>query len=395
MKQIITIFRKEMLDTLRDRRTLITMLVMPLVLIPLLINVAASVAVSKSESAKEKDLRIAIAISEEGADLIRQIENRKDARIYKDIEPYEYKDLIRSDSIDLGIVVEEGFDAAIAAGKTGQILVYYNSTDQIPYGRLQTTLDSYYESQLKSRLDSLSANKATITPTAIEKIDAYTQQESIGKTIGGFLPYIFVLFCLVGAMYPSIDLFTGEKERGTLETILTVPASRFQILLGKMMTVVISGVLSGGLAILGLYLTFQINPDIPSAFRNVLAEILQPQSIALIILMLIPLTIFFSGILIPASIYSRSFKEAQSLIQPMLIVVIIPLAVIASIPGLSLNFGLALIPVVNVGLASIDIIAGTINYSLLAVVFVSLIVFAGIGLMVCVRWFGQEGNIMR
>ncbi|MEO1712622.1 MAG: ABC transporter permease, partial [Bacteroidota bacterium] len=97
----------------------------------------------------------------------------------------------------------------------------------------------------------------------------------------------------------------------------------------------------------------------------------------------------------PASIYARSFKEAQSLIQPMLIVVILPLAVIASVPTIQLNLATAIIPVVNVGLASREVIAGTIDFGLLAVVFLSLLAFAGIGIALCVRWFGQEGNILR
>lgn len=395
MKIIWIIFRKEMLDSLRDRRTLLTMVVMPLILIPLLINLTATIGVSQAESAREKDLRIAIADLGDGTDLVRQIELRKDVRILKDLEPFQFKDLIRDDSIDLGIVIEKGFAQQIESGKTGTVKVFYNSTEEIPFERLKSTLNDYHHLVLQERLDSLGASNATITPTEIEKVDVYTQKESIGKMIGGFMPYIFVLFCLVGAMYPSIDLFTGEKERGTLETILTVPASRLQILLGKMITVVISGVLSGGLAILGLFLAFQLNSEIPDAFRNVLLQILEPQAIGLILLMLIPLTIFFAGILIPASIYAKSFKEAQSVIQPLLIVVIIPLAVIASIPSLKLTFLSALIPVVNVGLASIDIIAGTIDYGLLAVVFLSLIFFAAIGIMLCVRWFGQEGNILR
>jgi len=205
---------------------------------------------------------------------------------------------------------------------------------------------------------------------------------------------MFVLFCLMGAMYPAIDLFTGEKERGTIETILSVPASRLQILIGKMMVVVISGVVSGVLTILGLYLAMKLTPDIPDFMKDIAADILSPSSLLWIILMLIPLTTFFSGVLIPASIYSKSFKEAQSLIQPLVFVVIMPL-IVGMMPGIELNTMTALIPVVNVALATKEIIAGTIDYGLLALVFLSLFAFAAIGILICVRWFGHEGNILR
>jgi len=195
-------------------------------------------------------------------------------------------------------------------------------------------------------------------------------------------------------MYPAIDLFTGEKERGTIETILTVPASRLEILIGKLIVVVLSGVISGVLVIFGMYLTLIFNPDVPPMVLNIVNQILTPYNIGLIILMLIPLTIFFAGILIPISIYSKSFKEAQSLITPLTFVAIFPL-IIGMIPGFKLTVLTALIPVANVALATKEIIAGTIDYGLLSLVFLSLISFAAIGLGMCVKWFSSEGNILR
>ena len=395
MHNILTIFRKEMLDTLRDRRTLLTMVVMPLVLIPLLISLMAQVSTSQAESEREKTLRVAVETHGEGADLMERLERRKDLQLLSGIDPSEFRDLVRADSLDLAMIIEPGFDALIEAGNTGKLQVYYNSTNEIPFDRLSKTLEEYDESVLRERLDLLGASPATITPIDVEQVDIYTSRESLGKMIGGFLPYIFVLFCLVGAMYPSIDLFTGEKERGTLETILTVPVGRLQILTGKMLTVVLSGVLSGLLSIVGMYAALQFIPDIPEAFRTIILQILNPTSIALIVLMIVPLTIFFAGILIPASIYARSFKEAQTLIQPMVIVAIIPLAIVASVPNIKFSFATALIPIVNVGLASKEIIAGTVDYGLLGLTFVSLVLLATIGILLCVRWFGQEGNILR
>jgi sodium transport system permease protein len=395
MKTIWTIFKKEMIDTLRDRRTLLTMIVIPLVLIPVLLSVTTNITSSQISDERDKDLRIAIESEGGGTELIRQLDRRGDFRIYQDIPFAEFKKLIRSDSLDLAILIKEGFDAALTEGQTGKLAVFYNSTSDIPFNRLQGAIDKYHQSILKERLDSIGATFATITPTEIEQVDVFTQRESIGKNIGGFMPYIFVLFCLIGAMYPSIDLFTGEKERGTLETILTVPAQRIHILLGKMLTVVLAGVISGGLSILGLFLALQLNTEVPESFRNVILQMLNPTAVTLIILMLIPLATFFSGILIPASIYARSFKEAQTLIQPMLIAAILPLAIIATLPTLSLNPISAVIPIINVALASKEIIAGTIQPGLLILVFVSLIAVAGIGIALCVRWFGKEGNILR
>ena len=110
--------------------------------------------------------------------------------------------------------------------------------------------------------------------------------------------------------------------------------------------------------------------------------------------MLIPLSTFFAGVLIPTSIYAKSFKEAQSLINPFLFVAMIPLF-ISVIGNIELNFWTACVPILNVALATKEIVAGTISYGLLAVVFISLIVFAMLGIMLCVKWFSSERNLMR
>ena len=377
---IFTIFKKEMLDMLRDRRTVITMIVMPILLMPIIISLSSYIASDRIKKAQAKDIKIAISANENGVDLVKRFKRQKDVQIIEGVNKKDFEELIRNDSLDLAIDISEDFDSRIENGKTAEVQVFFDSTDEgLFMKRLKNTIDNYKEFIVKSRLVLLGEEMNLIKPIKTSEQDVYTQTESLGKRIGGFLPYIFVIFCLMGAMYPAIDLFTGEKERGTMETILSVPASRLQILLGKMLVVVLSGVISGVLMIIGLYLALKLNPDVPGWVITMANELLSSQSLGLIILMLIPLTTFFAGILIPTSIYAKSFKEAQSLIQPLIIVVTIPL-VIAMMPGFKLDAFTALIPILNVALATKEIVAGTINYGLLSLVFVSLFVFAGIGI---------------
>ncbi|MFK8103839.1 MAG: ABC transporter permease [Saprospiraceae bacterium] len=395
MNHILTIFKKEFIDTIRDRRTLLTMVFVPLLLLPLILSVTTNLVSSQVTKAMDKDLKVGLVTNNNGAELVKRLKRRKDITILEQDNSRDFKSLIRQDSLDIALEIMPSFDQQVGDLKTGELVLFYNSTDEDAISqRIDKTIRAYRSDLLDARLDSLKATQETITPINVEKNDIYTQKESLGKMAGGFLPYMFVLFCFFGAMYPAIDLFTGEKERGTIETILSVPVRRIQLLLGKMMVVVLTGVTSGVLTILGLYLALRLNPDIPSMITNIVDQILKPSSVLLIVLMMLPLTTFFAGVLIPISIYAKSFKEAQSLIQPMSFVVILPL-VIGMMPGIELNFITALVPVLNIALASREIIAGTIDYSLLAMVFASLITFAGIGVLLCVRWFGKEGNILR
>ena len=395
MGNIITIFKKEMLDSLRDRRTLLTMILVPLLLIPIILSISMKMGKNRSDKAKEKIVRVALIDNNEGAELVRKLKTRTDITIYEDIPKEEFNQLIRDDSLDMALVIEPGFDAAVKKWEPGDITAYYNSTnDTIIFKKVTRSIKQFDQLLLRNRLDSLGTNDDAIAATTVTPTDVYTKSESIGQQIGGFLPYMFVIFCLMGAMYPAIDLFTGEKEKGTIETILSTPVSRVQILLGKMLVVIISGVVSGVLTIAGLYLALKLNPDIPLFLKNIVLQFLTPTSVGLIILMLIPLTTFFAGMLIPISIYAKSFKEAQSLIQPAMFVVFIPL-IIGMVPGIKLTALTAVIPVLNVALASREIVAGTIKFGLLGLVFLSLIAFAMLGIFACVKGFGREGNILR
>jgi sodium transport system permease protein len=395
MNYTLIIFLKELKEVLRDKRTLMAMLVFPLLLVPSILSVSMSFQASQSEEAMNKELKVGFIDNGNGEEFKKVVSFTTDIKLIEGIKEADLKDLVKGDSLDAAIVLATTFDAAIKENRTAKIVYYFNSTDaQEIKQRIEGTIELYEKNLLTERLEELKLMDNVINPIEVEKKNVYTEEESIGKMIGGFLPYIFVLFCMMGAMYPTIDLFTGEKERNTIETLLTVPANRLQILLGKMGVVVISGVISGLMAIVGLYIAMKLNPDAEQVFVNIVNSILQPTPVLLIIGMLIPLTIFFGGAMIPIAIYAKSFKEAQSMIQPGLILVILPLA-IGMMPGVQLNFGTAMIPVLNVALASKEIIAGTIDYGLLAVVFLSLIAIAAIGVFFSIKQFSKESNVLR
>lgn len=395
MQHIFTIFKKELTDVLRDRRTLLTMIIFPLLLIPSILSVSMSFEASQAEKAMNKELKVGIVDNGNGKAFKQVMNFTTDLKVIEGIAEKDVKELVKGDSLDAALILSTTFDTAIAVNRTAKMEYYFSSTDAREIKqRVEEAITQYENNLMKDRLEELDLPSEVMDPIMVIEKDVYTNEESIGKMIGGFLPYIFVLFCMMGAMYPTIDLFTGEKERNTIETILTVPADRLQILLGKMGVVVTSGVVSGLMAIIGLYISLQFNPDAPDFFKNMINSFLQPQPIALIILLLLPLTIFFAGAMIPVAIFARNFKEAQSTIQPGLIIVIMPL-VIGMMPGMQLNFGTALIPILNVALASKEIIAGTIDYGLLAVVFMSLVALAALGVMLSIRQFSKESNILR
>jgi sodium transport system permease protein len=167
-----------------------------------------------------------------------------------------------------------------------------------------------------------------------------------------------------------------------------------QIVLGKFLVVTLAGILSAAMSILALYLALRGSTEIPQKVFDALIRIIELKSIGLLFSLLIPLCVFFAAVLLTLSVFARSFKEAQSIITPMNIVVLVPI-MIGLFPGVKLNTTTALIPVLNVSLATREIVSGTIQTGLLMEVYLSLFVLAAASLYFCSRWFKREDIIFR
>jgi len=396
MNRFMTIFRKEFTDTIRDRRTLFVMVVFPLVLIPLLMTIVMNMQMSSMKKAEEKVLRVALIGNGNAQGLVEALGARADLHLVTDIPADSVAASLGRDSIDAAVVIDRDFDAAVARMAVGTVRLYYRSSDDYDMvkRRLTEIIGRYEKGIVASRFAALHLDERIVNPVNVEEHDITSMKERIGKTVGGMVPYLFVIFCFMGAMYPAIDLAAGEKERGTMETLLTAPVSRFQILLGKFAVVVLTGILSAGVSILGILVALRGASKMPPELMSAFMAILDVQTVLMVLSLLLPLTVFFASFLLSISIFAKSYKEAQSMISPLTIVVILPV-LMGLFPGIVLDPVTALIPVLNVSLATKEIIAGTIRTGLLLEVYASLVLLAVLGLVGCARWFEREGTIFR
>ncbi|MDH3216771.1 MAG: ABC transporter permease subunit [Candidatus Krumholzibacteria bacterium] len=396
MKTSIIVFKKELIDALRDRRTLTTMVLLPLLLFPVLIGISSKMMMKQVKTAREKTLKIGL-ITHGNAQRFRQMLLEESS-----VDPIEGltvgdgRSLIEGDSLNTLIVFDPRFDEQVASLGQGKVTLYFKSAEKrdIEQRRVRSLLDDFAARLRTDRFEAMGLDTDMIETVDMSEQNLASSKERLAELVGGFLPYLFIIFCFTGSMYAAIDLAAGEKERGTLETLFTSPAGRFSILLGKFGVVVLTGLLSASMSIVGLYVGIRLNPDIPGELLQTVLGILEFQSIVMLLLLLLPLTMFFAALLLSVSIFAKSFKEAQSFVQPFLIAVIVP-AFLGMMPGITLNPKTALVPIVNVSLATKEIIAGTITPGLLAEAYASLIFFAIIGLVVCARVFERESTIFR
>lgn len=396
MKTILTVFRKELGDTLRDRRTLVAMVFVPLILFPVMISISSSMMISQARKAQQKVLKIGVVTNGGAKGFVDMLSARSDVELVEGLTAKDGSALVRSDSLDALIVFDAGFDEAVAAQRAGAVSLFYKSTEGSAIGkrRVRELLEGYEDTLRRSRFEALSLDVSIVEAIDVTEQNLASAKEQLAGEIGGFLPYLIIIFCFTGSMYPAIDLAAGEKERGTLETLLTSPAGRLEILLGKFGVVVLTGIASALVSILGMYIGIRRSPEIPPEVLNAILGMLETRSILLLLSLLLPLTIFFASLLLSLSFFAKSFKEAQSTITPLMIFIILP-AFIGLMPGMSLDAKTALVPILNVSLATRAIIAGTIEPALLAEVYASLVFLAALGMWICTRVFNREDVIFR
>jgi sodium transport system permease protein len=394
---IFNIFKKELIDTLRDRRTLMMMLVIPILIFPITLNVFVSISASFQEEAAVKTLKVGIVGDKNSyfAQQLNEIPSEMGAKklvFFKDSASLMTE--LKKDSIQLGIITEKQFNQTLEAQLPARVTWYFDATEIGINERAEQYMKIIEVKAQQKRYDELEVDFRKVTPFQTAYQNIASDKKMVGQIAGGFLPYIFIAFGFIGCMYPAIDLFTGEKERGTIETLLTTPVARWQILFGKMMVVVLSGLLASSAALLGLFISIEFLDIVDNQeIMKIVQEVLSPLFIVSMFSLLFPLTIFFAGVMIPIAVYAKTFKEAQSIITPLNIVMVLP-AMVGFFPGIELNLITACIPVVNVVLATKELISGTLEFGYLALSFGVMVVLALASVFVSYKQFGKETNVV-
>tara|TARA_B110000438_G_scaffold164754_1_gene157659 strand:+ start:436 stop:1629 length:1194 start_codon:yes stop_codon:yes gene_type:complete len=396
MNTIIAIFKKELTDVLRDRRTLFFMIVMPVIVMPLIFIGALKFQQYQSKKSEEKILNIAIINETSDTQIRDYLLEQKGVELVENINLDSLELGIKNDSLQGGLYIGKNFLNDISSNTMGKVEVYYKSSDLMSKAknRINNALESYKKKVVSERLSRFNVDKTLLEPLDIVTKDMSTKKETMGKALGGVVPYMLVIFIFLGAMYPAIDLGAGEKERGSLETLLSSPATKFEITVGKLMVVSLAGMVSGLISVVGISSPLYFIDSIPDQIKTTVLEIINPFMIISVITLMIPIAIFFASMLLSISFYARSFKEAQSLMGPLNIIIIVPLMLTLG-PGIEIDHITALIPLINVGLLTKEILAGSMEPIFFVETLFSLLFFAAIGIRFSVYWFNKENTIFR
>ncbi len=205
-------------------------------------------------------------------------------------------------------------------------------------------------------------------------------------TLSSVIPFILILMTITGAVYPAIDLTAGERERGTLEILVAAPVPRLHLLIAKYAAVVFVAILTAFMNLAAMTVTVYVNPLGQTLLGGVgLTPLLLAQLLALLLLF----ASFFAAVLLTITSFARSFKEAQAYLIPIMLMSLAPGA-IGLVPGLALTPGLAVTPLVNIVLLGRDLIDGNVNLAMTVLAITATFVYAMAALGLAARVFGAE-----
>ncbi|HSG47757.1 MAG TPA: ABC transporter permease subunit/CPBP intramembrane protease, partial [Longimicrobiales bacterium] len=378
------VFTKELRETVRDRRTLLMMVVVPVLLYPVLLIVSEQILLFGQRRLESAAAPVAI-VGDAPPELLALMDSSRAVRIISLSQAPE--EALRADAVAAVVVLGPPVEGE---GTRAVDLLYDATSDQSLRGRREVSrvLDDWRDTLLTRRLAARGLPGSFALPVAVADSSVARPQEVGGYTLGRILPLLLVIITLLGAFYPAIDLAAGEKERGTLETLLTAPVPPGAVVAGKFLTVALIGIVAAALNLGSMLLTFQTGV-LQVASQIGLDVSLPLGSVVIIFLTLVPLAVLFGALFLGLAVRSSSFKEAQNALTPVYMLVLIP-AMLPLFPGIDFTPFMAVVPVAGVSFFFRDLMGGDARIVTGFLVLASTAVYAAAALVFAARAFGSE-----
>ncbi len=433
--RLFRLAKKELVEILRDRRTIITLVMMPVLLYPLMGIIVQKFLLSSIAPPASSAYRIGIddpgsfeyfqrlvlrgskLISDKNdddedddappiptiADTLQQLTPNTDAPTEEEQAAEEFPgqdqlpEFVTSDN--------EPMEELLQAGEVD--LAIFTKTDAMgrPYfelvSRPDSTISKEAERWVVERFEvvNLAVAKRAMgrLPAEFSRRKTAPETDPDGETTANrnlpplltFIPLMLVLMTMTGAVYPAIDLTAGERERGTMEILVAAPVSRMALLFGKFVAVLTVAMLTAVFNIAAMAITlYMLNLE-----HFVFGEQGLPLHVMFSLLgLLLVFAAFFSATLLCLTSFARSFKEAQAYLIPLMLVSLGP-GLLSLMPNVELTPMLAIAPLVNIVMLSRDLLAGDANLAMTAVVVLSTIFYGTLALAIAARIFGTDSML--
>ena len=393
-KNIRLIFVKELVGTIRDKRTIIAMIIIPLIFYPLLfagVGYFSKIGSLKSEEANSK---IVIHGAEFAPQLVKHLQDSEKIKVFTIGEDYPTK--LQNGDIQAVLVIPSDFKYKIEQEEPGKLILKYDATEaksRIAQKRVNQIIEKYKGEILLQRISRLNLKEEFLTPLILQEENIATAEKMAGSFLAVLLPYLIIILIFAGAMHTAVDITAGEKERGTIATLLVSQVSRLEIVLGKCLAVMLISFTSMALGLLGLTLAFLLGASIAGGIEGMNFG-MTINTIFLLFLVLFPLVGLASAVLVMVGIFARNIREASNYITPIYMLTVL-LGVISVSQGMELTGKMFLVPILNSSFVFKELLLGKIYWDHILTTFIANMIIAGLALFGATRLFSKEEVLFR
>lgn len=391
-KVIKQLYKKEILDVLRDKKTIIMMVIVPLLIYPLMF-VGGMVMMSKVTTQMDtQTYEIAVDFMDTNPELVEMFLHPDDDTLH-----FKLCDLNVMDA-DISMILRgEKINAIVYENEdgTGYNIAYLSSVTNSSYAeqKVRQVLSAYSDSLTNQSLEAAGLDPDTVLhPFEVEDDDRASTEETTGSLLGVIVPFMLVVSLLMGTMYPAIDTTAGERERGTLETILTLPVTNQELIFSKFLTVGTIGVASALLNVLsmggiGVYL-YKLAAQTTSMVSKIQVSKFVP-AILVCCLCILAFAVLISALSMCFCVFAKTYKEANNYITPLMLLVMFA-SFIGFMPNVTLTRNMALVPVANICLLIRDLLAFKFSFSSITIVLFSNVAYGIIAVLVLGKLYNSE-----
>jgi len=344
MHPVLTVFAKEFRENLRDRRTLFSALVLGPLLGPLVFAGGLSLRLEREVEQVERPLALAVVHADRAPNLLGFLRQYGLKVMPVDYDDQAARAAVQAHRYREVLAVPPDFPARLAAGAPAPLVLYTDSSDMAAAGdgaRLSGLLNRYDALIARLRIASRGIDPLVLAPLAVQSVDVATPASRSVLALGT-LSYLVVLATMLGGMYLAIDTTAGERERGSLEPLLTVPVGRGQLIFGKILAT--CGYMT--LSLLLTVLAFAVTLRFSGLERLGMSTDFGAWVALRVVLYSLPLVPLGAAFMTIVAAYTRSYREAQTWIGVVLLVPTLPL-VFAGLLGLRPTLGLMAVPSVS------------------------------------------------
>ncbi|WP_425145744.1 ABC transporter permease subunit [Deinococcus sp.] len=396
--------RKELLSTLRDRRTLTSTILLPLILIPIFV-IGFPLLLGRAFSGQSQERQRVGVIGTLPAALRARLTADAGAEVGVTLLPVTDPVRAVQDGTVQAVLRVPGSLPTEAGGASGTVQLYAKlgnlKAESGVIGKLKSALGAYNSSLVAAKLKGRGLPASFLTPVRVQTFDASRPQEAASGQLAFIIPMFLLQFILAGGMATAIDSTAGEKERGTLEVLLVSPIRRAEVVVGKLLATTATALTAAAFGLLGLLLSGLLGGILlrgtPAGVAGAMGGRLSvaPASVGVLILMALSAALLLSALLIAVSIFARSYKEAQTYVAPISLLIVLPAIGLQFADFIGRGAGLYALPVVNAMVVILDIVKGALSMPMALLALTVNLLVTGLLLLLAIRSFRREGVIFR